>query len=849
MPVLDKVINGPAKVGTYNGYGLPRQAVSVKDKEDPRWGKQCMDFLRDEARAHSRDKIRDAKKFQMLSDEYDYSDHLWSIDPLHLGDKKEEEYGGTEPIQHYPIINTPLNTIHGERINRNIQFYCLSETPKSRNTYYQAKTEELVGYVQQEIMNTILQRMQAQGIPIDEKAFQKAQQMAPEQIQKYVDSGDYGDAIEDFSNTTLKNLWKDGNLDEEFIEGFRGATVCGKEFYTLHVVGNKLNVFNVNSMLAFYHKSSFTRYISESQYAGYRMFLTPSSIIDMYRDRLTDEDIDELERKMSNGASQGNQSITGLKSISYDTQTFTSAQGETLAFNQQQIDSMLDEFWQTGSNTGHYRSMQGLIEVVQGYWKSYRKVGWLTWYDEADEEHEDLVDENYEPDENAGESVKWFYLNQVYQGTVIDENIYVGIEPYPFQLFDLNDPDYSPLPIEGGLYNDYNGKTMGLVDYMLPWQELFDIVANELKKDMKKAFGKVMYMDMDSIPNIEGFDEKKWYYWAKEFGIAWVSSNKGKNSFSHYQAADMSFAEQMNAKIALLDKIKNYCDAFAGFSQPRVAGQSSQPTAQQDLQQMQASVNQTEYFFWKHTQIIQRVLTQAINISKRLVKKDPYLRNKFDEVGMKYIEFDLEDVQDANLSVYVVHSSQEIARREMLRQMAISAASKGADMVDCGDLVMAKTENEIRRILKNMRAQQQQILQQQQQFEADQEQAKRDQADRYHQDEVNLEYDKIESQERQTFMKTFAFQDDNLKDENANGIPDILETAQLEEQRSDNLRKHVREVQKNMLDAQVQRRKLSIEQQKLGILKEKNKIDLKNQKNDKDIALIQARHRAKSSKK
>jgi hypothetical protein len=852
---LEMAMTRPGKQG-YNDRGLPCQTVTIDEKETDEWKQGCMDFFRNEAKLQSREKMRDLQKYKMMSNEYVPTDRMWATDPLNLGDKKEAVYGATDPIQHFPVMNSPMNTIWGERINRPITFYCLSESSDSYNEYQKEKQEMLFESVSSSIQQTALRktlmRAQQQGVQITPQAWeqlqQQAQQMSLPQIQQYVDK-EYKDVIEQSSNRMMKNLWKKNNLDDEFIEGFRHGTLCGKEFYGIHVMNNWLSIKNLNPFTVFWHKSASTQWVSESQYAGYRMFLTPSSIIDMYRDKLTVDDINKIEDKIyPNRKGGGYNSISGIKSISYDTSIFVDNQGGMFRdYNFDVVEEMVMEYMVTGISSPR-PSTSGLIEVIQAYWKSYRKAGILHFYDEMDEEKKDWVDENYEPDTDKGEWVNWQYLNQVYQGTLIDEDIYLCVEPYPHQIFDLNDPDWAPLPIEGACYSEFNGKIVSLADLMLPWAEMYDIIAYELKRDIKKAIGKVMFMSADHIPQLDGFSMEKWLYWLREFGIAWVGEGKKKTPFSHYSAQDMSFAEQMVAKMNMLDKIKFNLDSFAGFSQPRLGDTSSEETARGARQSVATSVNQTEYYFWKHTQIIQRTLTNALNISKKILPNNPvYMRNLYDDMEIKYLEVDAKRMRNAMVGLYVVHGSATVTKTESVRQMAIAAAGKQGNPVDMASILLATTENEIKQMLRTLTRKQAEATQQQQQHEQEiaQMEQQEKQADREWEREKH--FSQLESEERQEWIRSFINQKDNEKDINADQVPDALQYTQLFEQQYENLRKDQRERRKQDLDHTVKSRELDIKEKDLKVKKEKNQIDLKNQANDLQIEKVRARAKSKTS--
>jgi hypothetical protein len=311
---------------------------------------------------------------------------------------------------------------------------------------------------------------------------------------------------------------------------------------------------------------------------------------------------------------------------------------------------------------------------------------------------------------------------------------------------------------------------------MTPWIELYDIVAHELKKDMRKSIGKVMFMSYDNLPKIKGFTKEKWLYWLREFGIAWVSNDsKNQGNFSHYSAQDMSFAEQMVMKMQILDKIKANCDAFAGFSQPRLGDQTSVDSGKQANQSMVASVNQTEYWYFKHSKLIQMVLSQAVNLQKRLIRNTGFLRNLFDDMELAYLDFENLDLDNEMLQVFVTNSSQALEQKELLKQMVTPAMQNGADLLDMSDIILAETQSEVRNVLEKLRRQRQQNEQAAREAEEQKLQTLQQiEMQKLEREEAMLDK-KLASQERQSYIRTFAMQPDNLVDNNDNKIPDSLE--------------------------------------------------------------------------
>ncbi len=746
---------------------LPPQTVDDAVKFTDEWKHACMDFMEHQAMIFENDKRNDFKKYQLLGPDYPFSDFGYINNPFQYITEDADDYGNTEEIKHYPIAAQSINTFIGEYIKRPLNFYVVSTSPRARNEQLRIKSEMLFSLVQSQIQQRIVNELQQEGLdPKAEDFAQQVQMRTPEQIQDYFNK-DYQDIVEQVGQKICKNLWISGNLDMEFMYGMRHACITAKEFYHIYNVRNQVKIKCKSPLNVFYHKSENTHWVSESEYAGFHEYMTLSAIVDTFNNKLTIENVRDLEKLCNPGARS--------HSAGYNSDIYASHTGVTFAtMNEDNLDRMLTDFQHTGSS--FYFNNAGMIRVVQAYWRSKKEVAEVVFVGEDGEPRTMYIDRNYKIDYEAVKDVRWEYLDQIYQGTKIGNDIYLDIRPYEHQYYDPEYPTYAPLPIEGCLYNNMHTKPISLVDLMTPWIELYDIVAHELKKDLRKSIGKVMFMSYDNLPKIKGFTKEKWLYWLREFGIAWVSNNtKNQGNFSHYSAQDMSFAEQMVMKMNILDKIKMNCDAFAGFSQPRLGDQSSVDSGKQANQSMVASVNQTEYWYFKHSKLVQMVLGQAVNLQKRLIKNSGFLRNLFDDMELAYLNYENLDLDNEMLQVFVTNSSEALAQKEMLKQMVTPAMQNGADLLDMSDIILAETQSEVRNVLEKLRRQRQQA--EEANRKAEQEKLETlERIENTKQDREDIRLDKkLASQERQSYIRTFAMQPDNLVDDNKNNVPDSLE--------------------------------------------------------------------------
>jgi len=128
-------------------HDFPRQAVSIVEKEKPEWIKQNMDFFDYQSTIQEIDKVDDMRILRFLNGEIDSNRFRYVSDPLALGKDKDEEYGTTMEITHFPIVARPINTIVGECIKRPLNFYAKSESAAASNEYFRVKTDRFFSFI------------------------------------------------------------------------------------------------------------------------------------------------------------------------------------------------------------------------------------------------------------------------------------------------------------------------------------------------------------------------------------------------------------------------------------------------------------------------------------------------------------------------------------------------------------------------------------------------------------------------------------------------------------------------------------------------------------------------------
>jgi len=187
-------------------HDFPRQAVSIVEKEKPEWIKQNMDFFDYQSTIQEIDKVDDMRILRFLNGEIDSNRFRYVSDPLALGKDKDEEYGTTMEITHFPIVARPINTIVGECIKRPLNFYAKSESAAASNEYFRVKTDLMVESANNLITARIQEMAKRDGIDLGtDEGTQYLDAKTPREVQDYMDKS-YVDVAEQVANRILKTF-------------------------------------------------------------------------------------------------------------------------------------------------------------------------------------------------------------------------------------------------------------------------------------------------------------------------------------------------------------------------------------------------------------------------------------------------------------------------------------------------------------------------------------------------------------------------------------------------------------------------------------------------------------------
>ena len=251
----------------------------------------------------------------------------------------------------------------------------------------------------------------------------------------------FKDSYELMGNELMRYLYQQLELRHEFRKAFLNGLISAKEPYKIYRSNNEPALKAVNPLRFFCDLQNESPFIHDSDWAFTIDFLTPSKIIEIYSPDLTE---DEKKRIVD-------QSIVGVRTTEKGWKVFTTYP--------ELLDSSINEF-----------NYKNTVQVIHTVWRSYYKVGFLTYLDEEGTEQVIQVSEHYKLDKAKGDiSIKWDWWPEIRECTKIGTDIYVRYGAVDEIPRDPDNPFYCPLPYTGIIHNNLNSKPTSAVDLMKPY--------------------------------------------------------------------------------------------------------------------------------------------------------------------------------------------------------------------------------------------------------------------------------------------------------------------------------------------------------------------------------------------
>ena len=832
---------------------LPPQAIPYSRKNDD-WRKWNMDVLERIAIKQYRDNLRFVDYYRMIEGKLSRLELSETLPELKgvinmLDEKELPSY-----IKHYDFVGQVVNLIIGELSLDEDKYVVTNVDDVSENEFLRAKTEKLREYLKQRLNAEIRYKLALQGINLDEqqhfktkeeqqqylqKVQQEIQRVTPQELEKELRK-DFKTVAVEWAEHTLeydKERFRIPDLDTKLMKDYLGT---GRMFVGFHIGYDFYRPEYWSPIETFYDRNFETEDISKGEYIGRLRFMTASQIIEKWGHKLNEtqkkallnlsDERDTNKNKKQHkylgmfepflvpfeGWDEYNKLLTleDLFGEPMGVQTLKDDEGNTIevpSFLPRKFDGSYNlNFFVNARNTPD-KVRTDLYYVVEAYWRSYKKVGYLTYYDEeqgavvSDIVTEDILKDflkekgikqlhskTLEDIEKLGDDVintiVWDYIPEIWKGIKVgglglEKPIYIDINPLEYQIkgdsniFDLR------LPVAG-----YVGQSM--VAKMLPYQVGYNIVMNQIMSFLAKELGVFFLFDVNFLPS----EYKEWgdtvsalqslYETVQQTGLFPIDASKqnlkGAGVFNQFSVQNMSFGGLYQSRVQLAEFFRMKALEQIGITPQRLGSPMKYETAEGIRVSNDASYAQTyKYFetFYKTKKIFLEMLLTVAQYSQKNEKDITVFYTKSDG-ELAYLKMSDPDFHLRKLGILPVKDMKWRKRFEQFKQYIIQMNTLGADELTLAKLFFSDSVADLIATAREARL----VRQQQEQMKYQNEMAKLQQEEQMKQKELLLKYkleDEIRSKDREADLKKAYISALGRAVDN-NASPDELETLTKE---------------------------------------------------------------------
>jgi len=673
------------------GDKIPQQKLPLS-KKNKKWRESCVEAYIELSLYGVNERKDDLKRL------YDYYNGVIYEDDYRY---VTQPYGKSRTnfpskMRNYPIIKPIIDLLLGEKSKRPLNYTVTVQNGDAVSQKESAKQQAIYQNLQQRFIKALAQSnpeiLQNIESPDD---IPMPKEIADQFENSYVDNR----AIK--GQHAITYIMQSQEVYDKLQKAWFHFLVSG-EVYTHRGVRNKEPFYEVlNPIDIDYDKDPDIEFVEDGDWALVRKYVHASTVIDAYYESLSEQEILELE--------EPRHSETDISFLYANS---------------------------SGKDENAYRNR--LIEVVNVYWKSRKRIGFLTYLDPETGEFEEVevADGFRMPAEikDLGGKLEFKWVNEVWEGTRIDGRIYVNINPILNQRLSLENPSKCKLPINGRRYSDINSKNISLVKLGIPYQLNYNIYKYRLELAIARSKDIIAQFDINMIP--KKWDMDKFMYYVEGTGIAWVDYNKEGIQLNpqHQSVMDMSI-KTISQYITLLDSILQEWEKISGVSRQRqgeIGAYEGKASSQQAILQ---SSHITEDLFRKFERMEQRDFQALLDYSK-----EAWLAGKrgmfvLPDGTTDFLDIDSFDYMESNFGLFVSDAGKDQEKLQNIKGLTQAMMQNGAKPGDIAEMLDSDSFTQIKKNLKladkanaeleqaqqeaQQQMQQQQLEAQQVQLEAD----------------------------------------------------------------------------------------------------------------------------------
>jgi len=780
----------------YNGVGtsvstthsLPTQTVKDSIKEKPEWKKKCMDALESIGISQLAENIKFRDLYKMLEGRLVYSDYEPDNQVLNRVRELGDEVGIPTFVKHYDFIGIITRQLVGEWLEQKDDFKvdCIDDI--SQNEYIRERTKKVQQYAMDTFSKELELSLMQSGVDTKKQDFkseeerqqymqmieaEKAKIISPAQIEK--EMKDWKTKAAEWAEHTIEKDQQRFYMDKLDKQEMEDYVLTGRYFRHYYIGYDHYKPERWSPLETFFSRDVIAEYPQDGEYAGRVFYIAPSDIIKRYAHLLTPDEVKKIntnygtignagatsavhnwKQEMDNGMFGQVQTIPFHNYYNYDLglqiqDALDIPMGEVLVDTpngQERVPNWLSPM-QNQNHLGYKYSgyqrdditvRKDLLQVTEGYWRSWKRMWFLNYTTEQGYEDTAIVTDDILPEFIKDNNIKKvstkaltdiqknlekdtmyeFFAPEIWKGIKINagnsfltENLYLGVEPLPYQIRGESNIFDVKIPISGVISNSIAQK-------LRPYQVGYNICLNQIFNLLEKEIGMFFLFDINFLPSeykdygtIEESLEKLRDH-AKDIGLVPLDTTKqnmgGANpQMNTFMVQDISFDKQIRSRMELSEYYMKKALEQIGITPQRIGQPSVYETATGVKQGTEASYMQTADIF--NTMSVARRKSMELHLAVAQYCQKEYLDVDFvfsnSDGDKSFINLSDPDFPLRRLGVFPINDPKKRRELETMKQALLNMNTLGSDLLDYAELFSADTVTELVTIGRRGRAEKQ----------------------------------------------------------------------------------------------------------------------------------------------
>ena len=523
---------------------LPKQKTTLAEKYkvidphiDPNynWFHQTADHYIDQF-GHD-NQIEEIQKLQnAVEGIIDFDDYSYLLNPFNIDSSKQYKVGAR--LRNHNILKGVVYLMTGEYARRTHDFVVTSLNPDDENKYKEGLRQAMKDYYEQETIN----QLNEAGVPTGQDS---KDQGTPEEAEaSYKANYDTQRAL--FGQSAIDYIRYNQDVEDKVIEAYYDWISTGSAYTGRFIRNNDVDYEYVPVDEIYVPFETHSRFIEDASFVVRRSFPPLAKIMDLFGDKLSEKDLEELEEDYQ-------------KDLGFFNSSRTLEMGARGFVRLPTVDASSDHYVNDTRNFNGY-------PVYHVQWRSFEKYGILTYEDEFGQLQTMEVDDTYKLDKELGDiSIEWKWDTCICEDIRINDKFHVYDRVVEESRSRLGERGNKKLSYNGIRARSKSGSIQCPVKEGIPYQLLINGLHFQLEKVINKNKDKVIVMPYGLIPRKKGMDTKETMYHVDATSILWVDETAPNAALAAQmiKVLDMGLGNYIKDVYELIGAIKQeYWDAI-----------------------------------------------------------------------------------------------------------------------------------------------------------------------------------------------------------------------------------------------------------------------------------------------